>query len=789
MKRTLLLLAIISMMASSAWSQRICGTMEHLQMQLQDDPALAQRMQDLETFTQNYITSHPAGERVVITIPVVVHVVYNTTAQNISDAQVQAQISQLNADFARLNSDAGNTPSAFTSAAANCEVQFCLAQRDPNGSATTGIIRKSTSTTSFSSNDNIKRTANGGDDAWDRNTYLNLWTGNLSGGLLGYAQFPGGAASTDGVVVLYSSVGSLASPGTASPYHYGRTSTHEVGHWLNLYHIWGDDGNGCNGSDNCGDTPNQAGENYGCPAFPHTDGCTSGNGVMFMNYMDYTDDGCMNMFTNDQKGRMQALFTSGATRYSLVSSQGCVAPGGGTCSTPGSLSATSITSSSATLNWGAVSGSTSYNVHYRVVGNATWTTTTSTTTSKGISSLSASTQYEFQVQAVCSGGSSAYSGSVNFTTSSSGGVTYCTSKGNSQAYEYVDYVSLSNLSRTSGADGGYYNGTALSASVTTGSAYTLTASAGFTGTTYAEKWAVFCDWNADGDFADASETAATFSSTGSGNNTVTITIPSTATVGNTRMRVSMKYGTTPTSCETFAEGEVEDYTLSISSGGGGTCSNTPEPNNTKGTAAAIAVDVDLLSQITPATDQDWYSFANTSNSKNIKVTLGTLPGDYDIKLYNPSGTNVVTSQNGGTSSETMIYNTSTVGTYKIKVYSYNNLASSSTLCYTLHVYTGANPFRLAEGEQDASSSGKSEISVFPNPGFDNVTVQFSSEAKEDAVLNVYNLVGQKMFSTSLLALEGINAFNLDVNNYSKGNYIVEVINENGILRSQFVVMK
>src|SRR5207253_634101 len=120
------------------------------------------------------------------------------------------------------------------------------------------------------------------------------------------AQFPGGPASTDGVVVLYSSVGSIASPGTELHYNLGRSATHEIGHWLNLFHIWGDDNGSCNGSDQVSDTPNQGNNNFGCPSFPHTDNCASGNGVMFMNYMDYTDDDCMNMFTAGQKDRMQA---------------------------------------------------------------------------------------------------------------------------------------------------------------------------------------------------------------------------------------------------------------------------------------------------------------------------------------------------------------------------------------------------------------------------------------------------------------------------------------------------
>lgn len=791
MKKSLLVIIILCIGVAGASAQlRNCGTMQHLEWLKQQDPTLGQRMQEIESYTQSWIANHPEEIRTVVNIPVVVHVVYNTSAQNISDAQVQAQINQLNADYARLNSDAGNTPSVWQTTAANCEVQFCLAQRDPSGNATNGIIHKSTTKTSFSDNDGVKSNTSGGDNAWDANSYLNLWSCNLGGGLLGYAQFPGGAASTDGVVVLYSSVGSIASPGTMSPYNLGRTATHEVGHWLNLYHIWGDDGTACTGSDQVSDTPNQSSENYGCPTFPHTDACTSGNGVMFMNYMDYTDDGCMNMFTAGQKTRMQALFSVGGARVGITSSLGCTPPST-SCGTPTSLSASSVTSSSATLNWSSVSGATSYNVHYRPVGSSTWTSTTSTSTSKAVSGLTSSTQYEFQVQAVCTSGNSAYTSSTTFTTSSSGGTTYCASNGNSQAYEYIDYVSLGSIARTSGADaGGYYNATSLSTNVSQGSSYTITTSAGFTGSTYSEKWSIFCDWNADGDFADAGETEASFTSTGSGNNTATISVPSTATVGSTRMRVSMEYGTTPVSCGSFAEGEVEDYSLNVQSGGGGSCSETGETaNNSSTTPSSATVGSNILSQISSSTDVDWWSFSNTSTAKNIKVTLTTLPGDYDIKLYNPSGTNVKTSQNGGTTSETMIYNTSTVGTYKIQVYGYNG-AFSTSQCYTMLVLTSANPFRYIEGEQDGEiNDDKSEISVFPNPASDNMTVEFTSEVKGDVILNVYNMLGQRMTSNSFLAIEGQNQLNLSVNKFTKGAYFVEVLNGNQILRKEFIVNK
>jgi hypothetical protein len=189
----------------------------------------------------------------VYTIPVVVHVVYNTNAQNISDAQVQSQIDILNQDFQKLNADTTAVPSAFKPLIADCKIQFCLAKQDPYGNPTTGILRKYTSKTAFSDNDDIKKSGRGGDDAWPASSYLNLWVGNLSGGLLGYAQFPGGTAATDGVVVLYSAFGNTGT--VSAPYHKGRTTTHEVGHWLNLRHIWGDDSGACTGSDGVGDTP------------------------------------------------------------------------------------------------------------------------------------------------------------------------------------------------------------------------------------------------------------------------------------------------------------------------------------------------------------------------------------------------------------------------------------------------------------------------------------------------------------------------------------------------------
>lgn len=290
--------------------QRNCGTMDYLDQQLLQDPKRADKMQQIEAFTQKFAANKSLVNGVV-TIPVVVHVVYRSSSQNVSDAQVQSQIDVLNKDFRRLNSDADNVwPQA-----SDADIEFCLASIDPNGNTTNGITRTATNVRSFGTNDKVKFSSQGGHDAWPATDYLNIWVCYIGGGILGYAQFPGGSASTDGVVIDYGYFGTI---GTATyPYDLGRTATHEVGHWLNLRHIWGD--GGCSVDDYVNDTPVSDGANYGC-AIGHV---SCGTVDMVQNYMDYSDDACMNLFTAGQKTRMQALFAPGGYRYSIVNSTKC----------------------------------------------------------------------------------------------------------------------------------------------------------------------------------------------------------------------------------------------------------------------------------------------------------------------------------------------------------------------------------------------------------------------------------------------------------------------------------
>jgi hypothetical protein len=419
MKKIYLVLAVLLASVGLSSAQRACGTMEHHAMMIAQDPSFQNNLENIEEHTRQTIQNN--GARILVNIPVVFHVVYNTAAQNISDALLNAQLSQLNQDFRKLNSDNSLTPSLFAGVAADMEINFCLAQQTPTGVATTGIIRKSTTTTAFSTNDNMKRAANGGSDAWDATKYLNIWVCNMSGGILGYAQFPGGAASTDGVVLQFNTVGSTTTPGSGSPYNLGRTATHEVGHWLNLRHIWGDAN--C-GSDLVSDTPTHQTSNGGCPAYPKTNTCAGGGTEMTMNYMDYTNDVCMYMFSAGQKARAQALFATGGFRVGLLTSVGCNAPSGGTtCNVPTSLTSSAVGSSTATVSWAAAIGATSYSLQYKTAAATTWTTVTSTTTSRALTGLTASTTYNFQVASVCASGTSAYSTAGSFTTTA---VVTCT---------------------------------------------------------------------------------------------------------------------------------------------------------------------------------------------------------------------------------------------------------------------------------------------------------------------------------------------------------------------------
>jgi hypothetical protein len=309
--------------------RRTCGTMDEHRHLAYLYPEYRRRRREIELETRQFIARYASdGLRTgIVRIPVVVHVVWNTTAQNVSDAQIQSQIDVLNADFRRTNADAGSVPASFAGVA--------LAVRDPNCASTNGITRTHTATTGFTraTRNNVKSAATGGADPWPSDRYLNMWVANFVfepgfGTLLGFATFPGGPAALDGFVADTEAFGTI---GTATaPFNLGRTCTHEIGHWLNLIHIWGNDTalpDQCSGSDECADTPNQADETTGNPSGIRISCGNGPNGDMYMNYMDYTDDVGMFMFTQDQATRMNAALMT--ARASILASDGLIPVTGG----------------------------------------------------------------------------------------------------------------------------------------------------------------------------------------------------------------------------------------------------------------------------------------------------------------------------------------------------------------------------------------------------------------------------------------------------------------------------
>jgi hypothetical protein len=278
--------------------RRTCGAMASQMMLLERYPSFRTALMRLEGATsRRRDRGIDLKKAKLVKIKTVVNVVYRTDVQNVSDAQIKSQLKAMDKDFRATNPDRTQTPAPWLGLVTDARVQFKLVK----------ITRRKTTRTGFTFDDGVKKASTGGIAPFNPRTHLNMWVCALTGGLLGYAQFPGGPAATDGVVINYQAFGTS---GTAqAPFHKGRTATHEVGHYFNLRHIWGDTPD-CGGSDMVADTPNCAGPNIGAPAWPVVT-CNNGpNGDMFMNYMDYTDDEAMFMFTTQQVLRMRTALES-----------------------------------------------------------------------------------------------------------------------------------------------------------------------------------------------------------------------------------------------------------------------------------------------------------------------------------------------------------------------------------------------------------------------------------------------------------------------------------------------
>lgn len=304
-----------------------CATMEVLQRSLEKDASLRARYESDKQLIQQLAAERASKpnarvEAAPVTIPVVFHIVLPDPT-DVTDKMIEDQVKVLNRDFAGVNADSVNIPAAFKPLFGKSKIQFVLAKRTPTNLPTNGIDRVVTTQQTFSqANNYVKHASTGGANAWNSTKYMNVWVCTLGGGLLGYSTFPGTSTADEQGIVIYN----VTLPGgSLAGYNDGRTLTHESGHFFYLFHIWGDDDGACTGSDGVNDTPNQSDASSGCHSGVLTDACTpTAPGIMYQNYMDYSSDGCMTMFTLQQVTRMEAALN--AYRLSLTTSNGAVSP-------------------------------------------------------------------------------------------------------------------------------------------------------------------------------------------------------------------------------------------------------------------------------------------------------------------------------------------------------------------------------------------------------------------------------------------------------------------------------
>ena len=788
-----------------------CYSDEVYQQQIANNPALKASYEAADALTTQVANTiqqqktKNGGSAPLYIIPVVVHVVWKTAVQNIPDTAIYTQIQRLNEDYRRINPDSGNTISTFKSIVGDSRIEFRLAVRDPNGNCTNGIVRKQTTTTSFSTNDNVKKTANGGDDPWPTGSYLNLWSANLSGGVLGYAQFPGGAAATDGVVILYSAFGQK---GVASaPYDLGRTATHEVGHWLNLYHTFQ---GGCTGTtsttcgtqgDKCCDTPPVSASNFGCPA-PSTNSCNETylpRVDMTQNYMDYTDDACMNAFTFDQIARMQACMST--TRNSLNSSLGLTPVTG----TPNLQVAndTICAGSSTTIT---ASGGTSYYwtpySHLNSMSTATVIASPTVTTvytvyatmnnctfsrQDTITVVGTPTNISVSPTAVCSGmatlltatGSSNYSWSpanglnntthdtvrctitspttYTITTHDTIGSTVCT------ATKLVP-ISISPAPNVNFSPKQVCTGNPTNITATGASTYTWSPATGLSGTTGAVVTATLT--------ATTTYTVTGTSSTGCvGTRTDSIKVNPLPVISVTPTHICPGVPTLLTASGANTYSWNPGTGLSTTSGANVTCTlNNTTTYNIQGTNT-ITGCVKVQSQTITVYPAPNSSFSVGSNN-NLSVTFNAA----------------VTS---GYSYSWNFGDASAPGTQPSPTHNYA-MPDTFTVCLTVTETSTGCTDSACQTIIVTETNGVKEIqnsvfSIVPNPTNDDCTIKFSLNNSSTVKLTVNDILGREMMSENGNKFKtGTNAFILNTSRLSKGVYFV-TIDINGLKQTKKLI--
>lgn len=732
-----------------------CGTDERIAEALNSNPHLLKERARIDAFVANYAANHSSrSSNGPVNIPVVVHVVSNVPAENISNAQIQGQLQILNNDFNRLNADAANTPAYFALSAGNPQINFCLASRDPGGFFSTGITRTQTTQTTWLPDDSVKSITAGGARAWPASEYLNIWVCNLSGPL-GYAYRPGTAPSdrVDGVVVDYRVFGITTSP----QYGLGRTLTHEVGHFFDLIHPWGSS-TAC-GTDFCGDTPRANGSfgrgpNFNCPAYPKTPGCPgeTAQSEMFMNFMDWVDDGCMNLFSNDQVVRMCATVAPGGSRESLINSIGCQpACTWGLYALPWP---TGVTFSSATINWNIPSptgggiANTGFNIRYRPLGNLTWTTTfvTAPATTATLTGLASNTTYEYAVQVVCStGGTSFWAGGQ------------------------LSPLTFTTPPITCAPDPFEPNNSLLSAF------------AGLTPGTTA--WPMICP-NTDSDYFQINNTYL--------NPDIILNLTALPAdyaldlldANGTLVATSVNPGITPEAIN-YTNPPVGTYYVRVYSQAGGfspsiycaltfglgnSCNNDGLMNHDIPTAALLSNMDTMVGTICSQLEEDYFLIYGDPGLPDVDLVLTGLGTDYDLRLLDSLGNPIDSSVTASLTDEQISFSTIGTSPYIAIVYSSQGLFHTS------------NTYKITVTQQDnsgskrgsSSSSWMDEVEIYPNPAHDRLNIHFEGYGSERLNIELLDPTGRVVYSQTTNVKKGDNQLLLDVKDIAAGSYFLNL---------------
>ena len=585
-------------------------------------------------------------------------------------------------------------------------------------------------------------------------SYRNSFNGNL-GNLLGYAGGGGIAAGFAGLCnsnldnsQCYSGIQSTYS--TVPTYSWTvMVVTHEQGHLLGSRHTHACVWNGNNTViDGCGQ---QAGYSEGTCAT----GAIPSTGGTIMSYCHLNAVGIN--FNNGFGTQPKNVIVNGINAAACLSN--CSTGG---CGTPGSLTASSVTTTSAALGWGAVSGATSYTLQWKLASSGTWTTTVSglTTTSYALTGLVANTAYNFQVLAVCASGSSAYSATGSFTTLSGTGCPDALEANNTAATAAAITLPASiNALIASASDVDYYKFTTTS---------TSNISIGLS--------------NLAGDYdLQLLNSAGTQVAISQAGGTTSEAITYNSAVAGTYTIYVYGYG--------GAFSATQCYLLTASAAAVG-CTDAYEPNNTSGTAYNISANSARTALISSSTDIDWFRFSNTSSQRNIKATLTNLPADYDLRLYRNS-TLLATSQNAGTTAETIIYNTTTVSTsYRVQVFGYGGAFNAGS-CYTLTVLIGASSFlpggSLENGTlDDGAWKDDGGLVVFPNPANEqlNIVIPAGGEVR---TIDLLDAMGKAVWSTQQRNADGEIRLVMDVRELPAGIYLVRATEGDNVVTKRVMI--